>query len=237
MVPIWVSEPIGSARPFLIANTPAMVVVATAPRPTSSTPSLPRAGATSSGGVTIGHYIMRKCACFCAKRALAREPLAVTMSGVRLGERALQIGDGDARCDGPDCGKDRAHRNAAIVVPDEHAAARVRRAIDDVGALVDVRVVDQGMLPFDDAAFDVIVVHDVPHTIVSTAGTRPRWMAAASAVALLRSGGRIVTIERGAPVGLRALFGGGSQGAASGSGRGHDGNARFRRIRGRPRSG
>src|SRR6185436_3220524 len=48
------------ARPLRIAQTPAMVVVLTAPRPTSSTPSLPRAGAIWSGELTIGHYIMRK---------------------------------------------------------------------------------------------------------------------------------------------------------------------------------
>src|SRR3954470_13135485 len=61
IVPICVSEPIGGARPLRIAHTPAIVVVATAPRPTSSTPSFPRAGAMFwSGELTIGHYIMRK---------------------------------------------------------------------------------------------------------------------------------------------------------------------------------
>src|SRR5688572_13156898 len=60
MVPIWVREPIGEASPLRMAITPAIVVVATAPSPTSSTPSLPRAGAIWSGEVTIGHYIMLK---------------------------------------------------------------------------------------------------------------------------------------------------------------------------------
>src|SRR5436190_20008920 len=45
MVPIWVSEPIGLAAPRRTFSTPAMKVVATAPRPTQSTPSFPRAGA------------------------------------------------------------------------------------------------------------------------------------------------------------------------------------------------
>jgi hypothetical protein len=44
IVPICVSEPIGSASPLRMAQTPAIVVVLTAPRPTSSTPSLPRGG-------------------------------------------------------------------------------------------------------------------------------------------------------------------------------------------------
>src|SRR3989442_10837490 len=57
IVPIWVSEPIGDDSPFRMANTPAMVVVLTAPRPTSSTPSLPRAGAISTGVGTNENYI------------------------------------------------------------------------------------------------------------------------------------------------------------------------------------
>ena len=48
MVPIWVSEPIGFAKPLRMASTPAIVVVLTAPRPTSRMPSLPRAGAMST---------------------------------------------------------------------------------------------------------------------------------------------------------------------------------------------
>ena len=46
MVPIWVSEPMGLARPRRTASTPAIIVVATAPRPTTITPSLPLAGST-----------------------------------------------------------------------------------------------------------------------------------------------------------------------------------------------
>ena len=46
MVPICVSEPIGLASPRRTASTPAIIVVATAPRPTTITPSFPVAGAT-----------------------------------------------------------------------------------------------------------------------------------------------------------------------------------------------
>src|ERR1700716_3191154 len=48
-VPICVKEPIGLEKPLRIARTPAIVVVLTAPRPTSRMPSLPRAGAISIG--------------------------------------------------------------------------------------------------------------------------------------------------------------------------------------------
>ena len=45
MVAIWVIEPMGRPMPRLMCSTPAMKVDDTAPRPTSSTPSLPSAGA------------------------------------------------------------------------------------------------------------------------------------------------------------------------------------------------
>src|SRR5262245_55299675 len=56
-VPICVNDPIGLARPFRMATTPAIVVGLTAPRPTSSTPNLPRAGAISTGVDTGENYI------------------------------------------------------------------------------------------------------------------------------------------------------------------------------------
>ena len=47
----------GWDRPLRIARTPAIVVVLTAPRPTSRTPSLPCAGAMFTGVGTRGNYI------------------------------------------------------------------------------------------------------------------------------------------------------------------------------------
>ncbi len=150
---------------------------------------------------------------FLRKTRLAREPLAVTMSGVRLGERALQIGAGDARLAALIAAKAGLTGTAVIVVLDEHAAAKVRRAIDDAGAVAEVGMADQGVPP-DDASFDVIVVHDVAHTITaSNPAVRSGWLQLCHRV--LRSGGRIMAIEPGTPVGLRALFGGQSQGPAT----------------------
>ena len=47
-LPIWVNDPIGLASSFLIASTPAIKVVATAPKPGIKMPSLPSAGRISS---------------------------------------------------------------------------------------------------------------------------------------------------------------------------------------------
>jgi hypothetical protein len=53
-----VSEPIGFASPRLTASTPAIVVVLTAPMPTSKTPSFPVASAIFGGFFTTGNYII-----------------------------------------------------------------------------------------------------------------------------------------------------------------------------------
>jgi hypothetical protein len=49
MVAIWVSEPIGVDKPRRTRSTPAMKVVATAPRPGVKMASLPVAGAMFAG--------------------------------------------------------------------------------------------------------------------------------------------------------------------------------------------
>ena len=57
-VPICVSDPIGRASPRRTASTPAMVVVLTAPMPTSRTPSFPVAGSIFGGFFTMANYII-----------------------------------------------------------------------------------------------------------------------------------------------------------------------------------
>jgi ubiquinone/menaquinone biosynthesis C-methylase UbiE len=140
---------------------------------------------------------------FLRKPASERDPLTVTMSGVRLGERALQIGSGDARSMALIAAKTGLTGTAAIVVADEDAAVRVRRAVTDTGALVDLRVVRESRLPFDDASFDAIVFHGMSRS-GGSGETASEWLH--DCRRLLRGGGRIIAIENGTPVGLRAMF-------------------------------
>src|SRR5215510_10611289 len=140
MVPICVSEPIGGASPLRMAITPAMVVVLTAPRPTSSTPSLPRAGAISTGGVTTGHYIMAKMRLFLRESNVGREPLAVSMSSVRSGERVLQIGVNDPHIVNAIAGKTGITGLATVIVPDESGAQRISDVVGEGSSSPDVRI-------------------------------------------------------------------------------------------------
>jgi ubiquinone/menaquinone biosynthesis C-methylase UbiE len=141
---------------------------------------------------------------FLRKPASERDPLTVTMSGVRLGERALQVGSGDARSMALIAAKTGLTGTAAIVVADDDRADRIRRAVTDTGALVDLRVVSASRLPFDDASFDAIVFHDTAGIAAGGETTATQWLR--DCRRLLRAGGRLVAIETGTPVGLRSLF-------------------------------
>jgi hypothetical protein len=150
---------------------------------------------------------------FLRKSRVERDPLAVTMSGVRLGERALQIGEGDLRVMALIASRTGLTGKAVIAVLSEDSAGRVRRAIDDAGALAEIGVMDHGDRP-GDAAFDVVVVHDVLRTIASAQpAVRSGWLHLCYRT--LRGGGRIVTIERGSPVGFRSWFSSAKEAEAS----------------------
>ena len=121
------------------------------------------------------------------------ERLPVVMSGVRMGERALQIGVNDPALAGAIAAKVGLSGHAAMVVADEHGAAAARRAAAIGGALVDVQIAPLDSLPFSEGAFDAIVLH--------AAVTLPS-IESATGVAMLRDchrvlrvGGRIVVIE------------------------------------------
>jgi SAM-dependent methyltransferase len=139
------------------------------------------------------------------------ESLPVAMSGVRMGERALQIGIDEPSLAGAIAAKVGLSGHAAIVVRDEAAAQSARNASAKAGALLDVHVAPLTAMPFSESAFDVVVLH-------STKG----WLAALDqgerngviqeALRVLRSGGRLIVIEstRGGPGGgLDALTLGG----------------------------
>ena len=79
-----------------------------------------------SGEVTIGHYIMREMRMFLRKSRVGRDPLVMTMSGVRLGERLLQIGVDDPAVLGALAAKVGLSGHAAVVTLDERSAERAR---------------------------------------------------------------------------------------------------------------
>jgi SAM-dependent methyltransferase len=122
------------------------------------------------------------------------ERLPVVMSGVRMGERALQIGIDDPSLAGAIAAKVGLSGHAAIAVNDDRSAAKARDAAATAGVLVDVQVTPLDSLPFPSDSFDAIVLH-------AGAGALPSLDDAAGVAMLregqrvLRTGGRIVILE------------------------------------------
>ena len=127
------------------------------------------------------------------------EPLPVTMSAVRMGERVLQVGVDDAAIASAIAAKAGLSGNAALAVSNERDAARAQRAFTNAGILVDVKITPLTTLPFESDTFDLVVVH-ASHAGVSIEAMRECHR-------VLRRGGRAMTIEGGGPAtGLAAMF-------------------------------
>jgi SAM-dependent methyltransferase len=142
---------------------------------------------------------------FLRKTRVGRDPLVMAMSGVRLGERLLQIGVDDPAVLGALAAKVGISGHAAIVTFDERGAERARQGIEDASTLADVVVTSDGTLPFDDAAFDVAVVHSAAGLLaLLDADVRARLLQHVRHAT--RSGGRVIVTEAGLRSGVAAMF-------------------------------
>jgi len=94
-------------------------------------------------------------------RGQAMDPLQVSMTGVRMGERFLQIGCADRALLAGLAAKVGLSGTAAVAVTNQQQADLVKSTGAKVGALIDASDIDQGrQWPFDAAAFDLVVVDD-----------------------------------------------------------------------------
>ena len=128
------------------------------------------------------------------------------MTGVTLGDRLLNIGCTDASLLAAISGKVGLSGRACAVVPNELQAALARRGAENAGVLLDI--VDTGHLenfPFDDGAFNLIVLDD-QDGLISSARPELRTALLQQSFRTLAPRGRIVVIERAARAGLGALL-------------------------------
>ena len=141
---------------------------------------------------------------FLRRSTVEREPLVITMTGARMGERVLQIGVGDARVTAQLAAKPGISGHSAIVAADERDGDRARSIVTEAGALVDVHVAPIDALPMTAAAFDLVIVHATSALMTGDAALRARGFAECHRV--LRAGGRLIALEPGTPTGLTAIF-------------------------------
>ena len=119
------------------------------------------------------------------------EPLAVTMAGVKLGDRFLSIGVRDATLIAALAAKAGLTGQACGVDADQARAAAGAAAIEAEGALIEVAHAEWDRLPYGDGSFDVAIARDVLSMLPPDQKTR----CAAAVLRVLRGGGRLVVIE------------------------------------------
>src|SRR5262249_10588978 len=84
--------------------------------------------------------------------------LLVGMTGVKLGDRFVQIGCANGARLAAVAAKVGLSGRAVAVVPDQESAARAQKGASDAGVLVEVETASPRMLPLDADAFDFAVV-------------------------------------------------------------------------------
>ena len=136
------------------------------------------------------------------KKLKGEEDLRVSMAGLRLGNRVMQIGHADPQLIALLAAKVGLSGQASALVTDDAAAAAISRAATARGVLVDAKVAALRTPPFAQGWFDVVVIPELigamrPHERVGTLqGARQ----------VLRVGGRCLVIETAPRGGLGALF-------------------------------
>jgi hypothetical protein len=122
-------------------------------------------------------------------RTRAMDPLQVSMTGVRMGERVLQIGCHDKSLLAGLAAKVGLSGNIAVAVTTDNQAKLAASIGRKVGALIDVKDIDQGRAwPFDQQAFDMIVVDDTDDGFW---GFKPPVEILRMSLGSLRPGGRV----------------------------------------------
>jgi ubiquinone/menaquinone biosynthesis C-methylase UbiE len=131
--------------------------------------------------------------------------LVVGMTGVKMGDRVVQIGCAHGGRMAAVAAKVGFSGQATTVVPDEESAARARKAASQAGVLVEVEVAAPTRLPVGDATADLLIVDDT-RGIVSAMTPENRVAALRETLRVLRPGGRTIVIGAAARGGLAALF-------------------------------
>ena len=142
---------------------------------------------------------------FLRKSTVGRDPLVMAMSGVRLGERLLQVGIDDPAILGALAAKVGISGHSAVVTLDEPSADRARAAVADAATLADVVLASEARLPFDDSSFDVAIIHSA-NGLLAALNSDLRARLLQEVLRVTRAGGRVIATEVGQRTGVRAML-------------------------------
>jgi len=131
--------------------------------------------------------------------------LILGMTGVKMGDRFVQIGCVHGGRLGAVAGKVGLSGRAVVVAPDEASAARARKGAEDAGVLVEIEVAPPTRLPLENDAFDLAVVDDTAG-LLGTLSPERRVAAIRELVRVLRPAGRVMIVGTAPRGGFGALL-------------------------------
>lgn len=142
-------------------------------------------------------------------RKSTSEPLAVSMSGIKLGDRLLIVGGSDVPLVTALAGKAGLTGRACVVDESEAVRSRTASAVEREGVLIETFAAPFHALPFEPDAFDAVVIRNVLPSLSSDARAR----ALDEVLRVARPGGRCIVIDDGRRGGIAGLV----RGTAAGS--------------------
>jgi ubiquinone/menaquinone biosynthesis C-methylase UbiE len=143
--------------------------------------------------------------------------LLVSMTGVKMGDRLVQIGCAHGGRLAAVAAKVGLSGRAVAVVPDADSAARAGKGAADAGVLVEIETAAPTGLPVDAGGFDVAVIDDTGGLL----GSMPhhdRVACVRELVRVLRPGGRVIVVGTATRRGFSGLLKGQSDPSFAASG-------------------
>jgi ubiquinone/menaquinone biosynthesis C-methylase UbiE len=129
------------------------------------------------------------------RKMRAMDPLQVAMTGVRMGERYLQVFCSDAALTRGLATKTGLSGVAALAATDDAQAKLAQKAADKAGVLIDLKVTPATQLTWDAGVFDMVVVDNTGGAFARLSEPE-RSGCLSEARRVLRDGGRVEFIER-----------------------------------------
>jgi SAM-dependent methyltransferase len=131
--------------------------------------------------------------------------LAVSMTGVKMGDRVAFIGCAHGGRLAAVASKVGLSGRAVAIVPDTRAAELARKGAEQLGVLVEIESASPAELPLEDGSFDLAVVDDTDN-LVGLLRAEQRVASIRELVRILRPGGRAILVGTAPGTGLGKLF-------------------------------
>ena len=122
------------------------------------------------------------------------DPLHVSMTGVKMGERFVMIGCDDRALLSGLASKVGLSGASAVAALDQAGASRAAAVGPKIGALIDIKEIEGASVPFDSDSVDMVVVDDTRGTFAALPAER-RSALLREARRLVRAGGRVEVVE------------------------------------------